>query len=178
MNNQNGNSMEKSIIKPRITITQFTFISLFLCAFGILFTFFGLDFSRVECANSNCKVYYIYGGFIESSPQHIKRVETVLLNERYSSSKDSHTLVTNVLLKSKDNTVNVFNSYSNMNKIAKEDALMDLNDFIEKRIRNIDKTYGGITPFFYIGLFILIISIYMFYKSTVHISSKVKLEKK
>lgn len=153
--------MEKFIIKPTGSLGATFFIAIFILIFGIFFTLFGIEYSKVQCSDNSCKVYVKYLGFIESAPKSIYGIESVFLDEKRTREKNKTTITYNVVLKNQDKQIDIFFSYSNVNKQEKKEVLEDLKRFVNKEVNSVDKTYGGLSAFFYIGFPILLLAIYL-----------------
>lgn len=155
--------METIIIKPKNGIIFNFFAATFIVLFSSVFILVGLDFSTVKCVNNICEIKKEFS-ILGSPDKEIIQIKEVFLHEKRSTGK-SNTIVSNVVLKNKNNEISVFAGYTNVNKYAKEDVLKDLKSFLNKEIDHINKTYGDITVFFYVGLVILLVGGYMLYKS-------------
>ena len=152
--------METIIIKSKNKISFFQAIICLL--FSALFIPLGLDFSTIKCANSSCEIKIEFS--ILSNPNRkIDQIEKVFLHEKKSSGIKSSSIVSNVILKSKNNEILVFNSYTNVSTSAKEEVLKDLKSFLNKEVNTINKTYGGINIGFYLGILSVLVCFYVLY---------------
>lgn len=147
------------ITLSKIKLSTFILLVSIVFMAGLTFIYSGIDYVKVECEKNTCTVSPQALGLFNLESRSINNVTEIFLDSKPQQTKSGTVIALNIILTNSENeSITVFDRYSNGNKEDREFAYEDLKKAIATG-ETVNKTYGGLTAGLGVGIIVFLLPI-------------------